>query len=272
MERWENDATFVPYFHCFRFLLLNETETLAIRRWKAKRVVGDASSYLVSQSWISGQAVPNLPFIPEDGSLEGAYSDVQGVVRVPCHGVTLADDTKDHMLDSMLGCWSANTKDGCLVELLDLEGDTNNNFLGNSVKGANLDFNRRSGFVELANAVVLFVNLPASGDGRGHSRSYPNEWLDNGSILSWFVKENDWQGGTTKLAQKMTLGNNTVVLFVRRGKGPFFCCGRCKVVTTLENTNAQHGGDSDQWSIVKLFLLLTDFDKLQSVPAFQKLV
>jgi prolyl-tRNA editing enzyme YbaK/EbsC (Cys-tRNA(Pro) deacylase) len=274
MERWGNDATFVPYFQCFRFLLLNETERLAIRRWKAKRVVGDDSYYLVSQTWIAGQNVPNLPFIPDDGSFDGPYSDVQGIVRVPCHGVTLADDTKDQMLDSMLGCWSANTKDGCLVDLLDLQGDSNNNILGNTIKGANLDFNRRSGFVELANAVVLFVNLPARGDGRGQSRSYPNEWLEDGSILSWFVKENDWQGGSTKLAQKMTTGNPTVVLFVRRGKGPFFCCSRCKVVTTWgdRDKQQQQGGDSDQWSIVKLFLLLTDFDKLQSVPAFQKLV
>jgi 3'-5' exonuclease len=275
MERWGNDAAFVPYFQCFRFLLLNDTERLAIRRWKAKRVVGDDSYYLVSQTWIAGQSVPNLPFIPDDGSLDGPYSDVQGIVRVPCHGVTLADDTKDQMLDSMLGCWSANTKDGCLVDLLDLQGDTsNNNVLGNSIKGANLDFNRRSGFVELANAVVLFVNLPTRGDGRGQSRSYPNEWLDDGSILSWFVKENDWQGGSTKLAHKMTTSNPTVVLFVRRGKGPFFCCGRCKVVTTLvdSDTKQQQGGDSDQWSIVKLFLLLTDFAKLQTVQAFQKLV
>lgn len=184
---------------------------------------------------------------------------------IPSHSVAIIEETKDVVLEEIAGAWVAKSKERCILRLIQ-----GNEELGLKDENTRLDFAHRSGFVELSNGVALFVTLPTL-DGIKHSRSYPNEWLEDGSVMSWFVKENDWRGGTTRLGQKMTFTeSNSVILFVRRGKGEFFCCGRCRV-TSLEGS-AEKGSQSDQWSITKVFLQLLDYGKLQALPDFQVLV
>ena len=148
--------------------------------------------------------------------------------------------------------------------------------LENQGNGVIVDFPQRSGYVELHNAVVLFVTLPMT-SGKHVKRNYPNEWLEDGTILSWFVRENDWIDGTSPIAQKMLLGRTEsspqqqqqdeplVILFARRGKGQFICCGRCCVMETT--TSAKNDGN-----LVKLLLLLQDRTRLCSKDDFHELV
>jgi hypothetical protein len=260
LGRCENDPAFYKSLISWRFMLLNTTDLKAIRKLRAKRLVGD--SFVASQSWVTAEEAPNLPSIPDDG--DEPYTDLNGVVRVPSQVVSIDNEMKDKIIKSMIGERTAKTKDRCVSELL--KGGTE------LQEGWKLDFPERSGYVELENAVVLFVTMPVR-EGRGQSRSYPNEWLEEGSILSWFIRESDWDGGNSRLAQKMTSTDNgntpIVMLFVRRGEGHFLCCGRCRVVSL---NNPKENDQSQKWSIVKLFLMLIDWNKLQSSGDFQWLV
>jgi len=140
-----------------------------------------------------------------------------------------------------------------------------------------VDFPQRSGYVELENAVVLFVTLPLR---PGNSaRSYPNEWLEDGSILSWFLRENEWKDGTAPIAKKLVgdeaSDGSIAILFARRGKGHFFCCGRCRVVESRPSgSNSVHSGTSTtkDGKLVKLFLLLQDWMNLHAMHDFRELV
>ncbi len=261
LGRMENDTAFKGFLTSWRFLPIHATETIAIQRWNAKRLVGD--SFLVSQTWTSGDIPPTLPTSPSEDKY-APFVDLHGIRRVPSQTVGI-DATK---IDSMLGTWAAKSKERCVLNLVD-SGEYDLDEL--SSDSSRLDFQARSGFVELANAVVLFVTLPTT-DGRSQSRSYPNEWLEDGSILTWFIKEYDWQRGSSRLAEKMTDGTNDVILYVRRGKGIFFCCGRCRVVTLDAENRKNLGSRSDQWSILKLYLLLQDFGRLQDFDDFRGLV
>jgi prolyl-tRNA editing enzyme YbaK/EbsC (Cys-tRNA(Pro) deacylase) len=255
LGRWETDSVFCRSLTTWRFTLMNNAtaDAYALRKVSAKRILG--TSFVVSQSWVTGDEAPTPPSVPENR--DGPYTDLHGVVRVPSQAVSIVDATKDEVIDAMVGERTGNSKDRCLSELLK----------GNEEclqAGWKLDFPQRSGYVELGNAVVLFVTMPVS----GRSRSYPNEWLEDGSILSWFLRDNDWKGGTSKLAKTMTGEDNPLVmLFVRRGKGHFLCCGRCRVVEDPNNDPK-----SEQWSIVKLYLMLMDWKKLQLIEDFQDLV
>ena len=40
-------------------------------------------------------------------------------------------------------------------------------------------------------------------------RSYPNEWLQQGRVLTWFLRQNDWKAGTSRLAQKLLATKTT---------------------------------------------------------------
>jgi prolyl-tRNA editing enzyme YbaK/EbsC (Cys-tRNA(Pro) deacylase) len=257
LERWENDAALAPFLKSWRFLLVDTTQNRAIRKWNAKRVVGD--SYLASQSWITGENVPDLPSVPEEG--DGEYTDLDGLVRVPSHSLSILEGTKEDTIEPMIGASIAKSKDRCISELL----KNNEKFQ----EGWKLDFPQRSGYVELENAVVLFVSMPER-DGRGQRRKYPNEWLEDGSVLSWFIKESDWNG-ISKLSQKMAKADNSnaVVLFVRRGKDEFLCCGRCRAVT-LDGQDKP--GRSENGGLIKLYLMLADWNKLQPNKDFQELI
>ena len=171
----------------------------------------------------------------------------------------------------MIGTQVAKSKNGCLWALLD-----GHSMLENQGNGVIVDFPQRSGYVELHNAVVLFVTLPMT-SGKHVKRNYPNEWLEDGTILSWFVRENDWIDGTSPIAQKMLLGLRNesspqqqqqdeplVILFARRGKGQFICCGRCRVMESPKTTtSAKNDGN-----LVKLLLLLQDRTSLCSKDDF----
>ena len=103
-------------------------------------------------------------------------------------------------------------------------------------KDAILDYNQRSGFITFNDGLALFVNMP---DPYSRSRKrilYPNEWLEDGRILTWFIRENDWEDGCSDTAKLLLESNSdfmptasSVVLFTRIGTGDFVCCGSCTV-------------------------------------------
>ena len=64
-----------------------------------------------------------------------------------------------------------------------------------------VEFNPRSGLVECADAVVLFVNAIEAGSGAGSK--YPNEWARDGRQLSFFLRSLQWRGGSTPLAARL---------------------------------------------------------------------
>ena len=156
----------------------------------------------------------------------------------------------------MIGIRIAKSKDGCLGQVL----QQNPMFQQDGYK---LDFPQRSGYVEFENAVALFITMPTR---IGQLRKYPNEWMEDGSILSWFVHNHEWRGGKSKLAQKMMSSEDpTVILFVRKGKEPFLFCGRCRVVSS---------GDLDEktGNIIKLHLMLSDWSKLVFNHDFKEMI
>jgi hypothetical protein len=147
--------------------------------------------------------------------------------------------------------------------------------------GSIVDFPQRSGYIELQNAMILFVTLPLR---PGNSaRSYPNEWMEDGSILTWFLREYDWRSGGTDVAKKL-LGTadfansqSTAILFARRGKGHFLCCGRCRIVesptaTASSSVSSDATSTTRDGKLVKLFLLLQDWAKLHETEDFRTLV
>jgi hypothetical protein len=104
--------------------------------------------------------------------------------------------------------------------------------------------------MEFQNGLLLFVNLAS-----GTSRSYPNEFLENGTILTWFLRESDY---TSELALKL---DTNVALFIRT-KSAFVCCGRCKVVPVEDST----------YNLAELHLVLEDWEQLSESVAFQEIV
>lgn len=140
-------------------------------------------------------------------------------------------------------------------------------------EGGKLDFQQRSGLIETENAFFLFVNMPQT-PGRGQPRSFPNEWLENGQILTWFVRQNQWQSGTTSMAKKLLSTQDVespavVSLFVRVGKAAFLCCGRCRVVSLPTSNKADC---QEEWNLVRLHLMLLDWQKLYKSHEFRELV
>jgi prolyl-tRNA editing enzyme YbaK/EbsC (Cys-tRNA(Pro) deacylase) len=257
LGRWDNDTAFADALKSWKFIVLNQKEDYtAIQRLNAKRVVGP--SFVVTQSWITGSEMPNEPDVPVDEN--EPYRDVYGVTRVPSHTVSIPDDSKDTLLDPLIGLRIAKSKDDCLSEVLK----------GHKIlqqPGYKLDFPQRSGCIEFENSVALFVTMPLR---TGQPRKYPNEWMQEGSMLSWFIHDHEWGDGDSRLAKKMTYADGTseptVILFVRRGKEPFLCCGRCHV------DPLGYGEKETIGNIVMLHLVLRDWDKLRSFPEFQQLL
>lgn len=268
LGRWENDTSFKKAISSWRFVFVHTTDFNVQRKLKAKRVVGDP--LVVSQSWITGEVPPKLPAVPENG-LDGPYTDITGVVQVPSASVTIRSTRIDDIIDSMIGERVGKSKDKCVAAF----------FPPAMPEGAKLDYPQRSGYVEFRDGVALFVNMPSTPGGRFQPRSYPNQWLNGGRILTWFLRENEWQHGTSVLAKKLVSSPNNVIVtvFVRLGStGAFLCCGRCRVQDPLNA--GQINGDSpygpsivpDNWTLVKLHLVLLDWNKLQSSTDFQALL
>ena len=191
------------------------------------------------------------------------YTDREGIVRYPSHMISIDVDFFDQRMDSLIGAYVGKSKDRCVMPFLQIP------------EGAKLDFQQRSGLIETENAFFLFVNMPQT-PGRGQPRSFPNEWLEDGQILTWFIRQNQWQSGTTLMAKKLlaTQEDNTesptiVSLFVRVGKAAFLCCGRCRVVS-LPTSNKADG--QEEWNLVRLHLMLLDWQKLNKSHEFRELV
>ena len=130
--------------------------------------------------------------------------------------------------------------------------------------------------MEFKDAIILFVNMP-NRPGKRQPRSYPNEFLEQGQILTWFLRESDWKQGASDLAKKLLADTLTealqpVILFVRTGKGHFICCGRCRVAIAGTGQNKPTKDDTSTWDLIKLYLMLQDWSKLLNCVDFHELV
>jgi hypothetical protein len=274
LSRFDGDSAFYNMITSSRFIYLDAQEDrVAIQRLRAKQHIGGSSLPILvaTQTWTGGDVIPGLPSIPVDDT--GVFTDLEGMVRVPSQSMEL-DESHQKRIDDSLGQWVAKSKQGCIMSLLEghplLEED-----------GSIVDFPQRSGYIELQNAMILFVTLPLR---PGNSaRSYPNEWMEDGSILTWFLREYDWRSGGTDVAKKL-LGTadsdnsqSTAILFARRGKGHFLCCGRCRIVesptaTSSSSVSSDATSTTRDGKLVKLFLLLQDWAKLHEMEDFRTLV
>jgi hypothetical protein len=289
LGRWDDDKAFRNMIQSSRFLFLDcEIDRQAAQKLRAKKVVSGQENVLVAtQTWKSGDEMPDLPSVPITD--KDPYTDLDGNVQVPSSSLSVRqmDSHGKDCLAPFVGQWGAKSKQDCIRLLVEL-GYADDEPLPLHPDDQ-IDFPQRSGYAELKNAVVLFVTLPLRRDGRGGNRNYPNEWLEDGSIMSWFLRENEWQNGTSDLAKKLTstegsadkLLDPLVLLFVRQGKKEFFFCGRCQVVH-LQPTKAETNEEGSRFQIsssrptaagiIKLFLLLKDWSKLQQLEDFNDLV
>jgi prolyl-tRNA editing enzyme YbaK/EbsC (Cys-tRNA(Pro) deacylase) len=257
--RWKDDASFRESIKSWRFIFLDDTtDPQALKRLCAKKaIVG--SSFIVDQQWNTGEEDPRLPSVSQDG--KGSFIDGTGTFRVPSDTVCLDPANKDDIIDSIIGKRVAKTKDRVAEQFL----------VGSATLsgGSKLDFNARAGYIEFKNAVFLFVNMPRTA---GYKvKNYNNKWVNDGQILTWFFRERDWKQGTSSLATKLTSADNSVVLFVRLGTNKFICCGRCGVEEE-DPIGRDPSGDVEWWKLIKLHLVLKDWDKLQPSRDFQALV
>ena len=263
--RWADDPSFDKAITSVRFMFLDGEDATTIRKLKAKSAVG--SPYVVTQTWVTGSTSPQLPSAPADfGS--GPYTDVNGVRRIPSLIVNLNQEVTLSTSAEIVGKRLGKSKDRCLEALL-----AQNSGLP---EGAKLEYHHRSGYVEFHDGVALFVNMPKKIGGRAYG-GYPNQWLDDGRSMSWFLRENEWKDGKSELGQKL-LGIPKVngngpgadpinVLFVRMGKGDFLCCGTCKV---CEGESPQTEGKD--WGLVELHLQLQKWDTLQNCDDFVSMI
>ena len=300
LKRNIDDRVFSKAITSLRFVFLNrDSSSAAIRKLKAKTIVSD--EWLVTQKWVTGQAVPEMPSVPARS--EEPYIDYEGVLRVPSKSLQL--HSNPNFVRDLVGERLGNSKDKCFEALL-LDHPS-------FPKGAKLEYNPRSGFVEFDDAVALFVNMPIRPNEPTPRRGYPNVWLEDGRVMTWFLRQNEWQDGSSVLAQKLMgtpRGNDddessstfssSCVLFVRMNKGGFLCCGSCRLIPSggkeggddkqeemvggeddndlllnnddnEENDDASHSSSSygeNKWGLVELHLELVDWERLSEVDDF----
>jgi hypothetical protein len=287
LGRWENDGIFARSVLSWRFLLLDTNDPRAITKLKAKRVVGEP--YVVTQRWPTGSKPPMLPSVPSHG--DGPYTDVSGVFRVPSNlvRITAGKDTIT-LVDHLVGERVGRSKEKCVESLLTGEAALPNE--------AKIEFHQRSGYVEFEDGVAIFVNMPD----KAYKRGYPNKWLDGGKIMTWYLRENDWNGGTSTLAQKLAgvaqrdlaekasdrisnasietsnivMASSVAILFVRMAKGVFLCCGRCRAIAPqsqeAEFETSRGVNKVGDWGLVQLQLKLLDWGKLEPSQDFCDIV
>lgn len=250
--------------HCtssWRFLTMDGSCQEAITLLKAKRVVGN--TFAVSQSWLTKNPAPAAPAMPAaDGH---PYIDKSGIARMPSHLVRINKPSPATWEES-IGKIVGRSKGKC-VGLIAAES---------LHEGTQLEFNPRSGFVPFQDGIVLFVNAPSPKSAR--RSKFPNEWLEDGRILTWYLRESDWQGGQSQVAKLLGFGDKpdvieiekeSAVLFVRSQTNDFYCCGKCSVTAPLEEYNVEkkHGK-----GLVKLHLELSSFGQLRHQAAFKYIV
>jgi prolyl-tRNA editing enzyme YbaK/EbsC (Cys-tRNA(Pro) deacylase) len=267
--RFEDDTMYNGAVISWRFFLLDTNEPAAIRKLKAKRIVGDP--YVVTQRWDTGGKPPMKPSVPSRQG-EGPYTDVFGVFRMPSKLVRITSGKDPSTLvDHLVGHRTGRSKEKCVDSLLTGEAALPN--------GAKVELHQRSGYVEFADGVALFVNMPD----KSYKRGYPNEWLDDGKYMTWYLRKSDWNDGTSYLAQKLIQSNreesespSVPVLFVRMAKGIFLCCGRCRAIVDKtevpQDEKMEDVHKTGDWGLVQVRLQLLDREKLQSSDEFVSMV
>jgi hypothetical protein len=248
----------------WRFQSIHGSQKDAIHRLKAKRVVGN--TFVASQSWLNRTPEPDPTSIPEEGG--GPYTDTDGLLKMPADLVSIGNDKDDAPWKAMAGKTVANGKKRDCIDLL----------VGNAVPDdAILDYNPRSGLIAFRDGLALFVNMPDPTRPSRRRMPYPNEWLEDGQILTWYIRQNDWDNGNSETA-KLLLGSNgddstpapsSVVLFVRVGVNSFVCCGRCNATVADDDPESAKSNKK----LVKLNLHLKDWDIMKdSTIAFSQLL
>lgn len=276
LGRWKDDSSFAGCISSWRFLFLDQqVDKQTARKLNAKRIIGNP--YIISQSWIAGKNPPSLPTVPTETN--GPYTAADGILRVPSNMISLRVAVTDSLVQSMIGELVGKSKDRCLKCFLIGEASV--------PEGARLDFPSRSGYVEFVDAVALFVNyVPTeSNRGRDQVQMYPNEWRDNGRTLTWFLREKNWEQGTSILAKQLANSGllpsqNLVLLFVRSESGNFVFCGRCRVEPeTKTEEEIRDVADGEQsldeksnWDLVQLNVHLLDHEWLQPSIEFRQMM
>ena len=238
----------------WRFITVDSDDQNAITLLKDKRVVGN--TFAVSQSWVTGKSAPEPPSMPTE---DGVYVDKSGIKRMPSHLLKIhqAADDSNIVWNNMIGKNVGKTKGKC-VELVAEHA------LPEQTK---LEYNPRSGFVPFKDGIVLFVNMPAPNQSR--RSPYPNEWLEDGKTLTWYLHERDWNNGQSETARLLGFGSSekkaSAVLFVRSVSGEFICCGKCS--TSAPETGSDILGNKRK-NLVLLHIELTQWDLFKDSPEF----
>ena len=128
-EYFSNDPVFARLLTSWRFVLfdnaVDSTEKATLQKLGAKRLVGSAF-VVVTQSWMTaGGNVPNLPSLTTMGGTNNnnnnddtAYTDIDGVPRLPAISASMDATKKNEVIESMLGMPIAKSKEKCLLEVL----------------------------------------------------------------------------------------------------------------------------------------------------------
>jgi hypothetical protein len=198
---------------------------------------------------------------------------VNGIFRMPCKLVRImAGKEATTIVNHLIGVRTGRSKEKCVDALL-----TGKAALPERAK---IEFHQRLGYVEFADGVALFVNMPD----RSFKRGYPNEWLGDGKFMTWYLRKNEWNDGTSSLARKLMLAGDgevgdppfVAILFVRMAKGVFLCCGRCRAIPTgshqPENEVIDGVRKASDWGLFQLQLELLDRGKLKDSGDFIKMV
>lgn len=275
LGRWEGDSTFMKMLASYKFLFLQpDADFHVVKKLKAKKVVNGYPLLVVTQTWETAKDAPKLPSVPDDDT-EGAYTDVFGILQVPSTTVrirspNLSLEEERAFVTSMVAKRTGKSKEKSLTSLLVSALSANPEILP---EDSRLQYPARSGYIEFEDGVALFVNMPEKSNGSGNPRSYPNEWLEDGKILTWFVREYEWQSGTTKLAKKVLNPDSLVFLFVRvMNKNYFLCCGPCQVREPETKTEIVSKEKQERWDLVQLNLEVLEYDILSSSNDFLSLV
>jgi hypothetical protein len=215
------------------------------------------NTFVVTQSWLNRSREPDPASILEEGG--GPFTDTDGILRMPADLVSIGGSVAPWK--SMAGKTVEGGKKKDCIDLL--AGDA-------MPDDAILDYNPRSGFITFQDGLALFVNMPDPSRLSRRRMPYPNEWLEDGRILTWYIRKNDWDNGNSETA-KLLLGSknddskpSSVVLFVRMGTKGFVCCGSCNALVSDDNAKAN--------KLVKLKLQLNDWETMKDTISFSQLL
>ena len=166
LGRWKDDASFARSISSIRFIFLDDDDPAAFQKLKAKKIVSD--QYIVTQTWVDGHEMPTMPSLPSNNS-EGSYTDVSGIRRIPSLLVNLSHNLNQDISTELIGQRIGRSKESCVDALLHGNLDM--------PEGSRLEYPQRAGYIEFADGLALFVNMP-SRPGDPSPRGYPNFWLD----------------------------------------------------------------------------------------------